>query len=634
MKNVLLILSFCILNQIFSQGVIITSPASISKPNNSFSLNNKRALGDTIILPFFDDFTSTKPYPDSRLWIDSFANVNDVFAISPPSIGVATLDNLNKKGIPYRSISASTHGESDHLTSKPINLKNYISGLNTIDYKLADSIYFSFFYQTQGLGDPLDFSDSLVLKFKDSAGKWATVWKTIGQKNKKFNQVLIPILKTKYLYSGFQFKFINYTKNTGNMNQWHLDYIRMKSSRNRNDTTIADVAINQVPKGPLRWFESLPYNHFKANISNHLLGYHSLKIRNNFNSGVNVQYKAEVRNRYNQLIQDYPLSASARNINLFSDSVEKFNTFRFDTLSGTFPSFRIKYNIFPLSNDVLPDNYEALASNNEYTKTVQFGNTYNYDDGSAEGGFGLDYGSLPDGPGYIAIKFENSLADTLRGIQLFYNRSVEDVEFKSYFLTVWKAIGEPPAVNMDNDVILRKQEVRVEYNPDGEFITIPFDTSVFIPKGTYYIGWQQNNRYILNLGYDNNYLYNHTGGRNPNLFFNLNGYWEKVNSNITGAVMMRPIFGAPIPKASNINVQSKNNIKIYPNPIQGHSKLNIESENPIISVQLIDITGKTIDIQYTENEGIDVSELNSGVYFINITTEQNIKTTFKFIKTN
>ncbi|MDP2176137.1 MAG: T9SS type A sorting domain-containing protein [Bacteroidota bacterium] len=621
---------------ISAQGVIITPLQKSSHTFQPFSKNSsKRNIGDTIKLPFFDDFTSTLVYPDQRLWLDSKVYVNHHFPISPPSFGVATFDNLDETGKPYRAMSGLTHGPSDTLTSRYINLKNYQSGLNTVNYAISDSIFISFFVQARGLGDPLDASDSLVLKFLDTGLNWRTVWKLIGNTNTDFNQYIVGVKDGRFLFNGFQFCFINFTKNTGNMNQWHLDYVRMKAGRNYNDLTIRDVAINQTPIGPLKWYESMPYNHFKANPSFNKLEDHRLKLRNNFTTAVNVQYKCEVRNKYNQLIQNYPLSSSARNIAPFSDSVELFTPFNFDTLSSEEPIVRLKYTIAPLANDVTADEYNAIASNNEYTKTVKFSNYFAYDDGSAEGGYGLDYGSLPSGPGYAAIKFQTFAPDTLRGLSVFFNRSVQDVAFKSFSFMVWKTITEPPANNMNNDVLLKKMDVGSTVYTDSinGFVTFEFDTAVYIPQGTFYIGWLQNTPYILNVGYDNNYKYAHQGGRNPNLFFNLNGYWEKVNSNISGAVMMRPIVGKPLPKIVNVSSPiSQNTTLIYPNPSGNSQIIKIKSENKLSSFQVFDIYGKVLLNEMNEFETIDVHNLSSGIYTIRIKDEFGKESIHKYIK--
>ena len=609
---------------LFAQGPVITPLMGNSALRKTqVPASAKRALNDTIQLPFIDDFTSTSPYPDARYWADSQVYINNHFPVSPPSYGVATFDNLDSKGRPWQAISGFNHKHSDSLTSNYINLKSYKSGLNTLSYSLADSIYLSFFYQTQGLGDPLDNSDSLVLKFKSSGGFWKTVWKTGGTAVKPFKQVLVGILDTAWLKPDFQFRFINYGKTTGNMNQWHLDYVRMKSGRNRADTIIADVAINAVPEGPLQWYESMPYAHFKASPSFNASAFHKVKMRNNYTSDLNVQFKAEVRNTYNQLLLTYPFSSSSRNVKTRSDTTEQFGAFNFDTLSGKQPLLKIKYSILSLSNDFLPDDYNSIGNNNEFTKTVQFKNYLAYDDGSAEGGYGLDYGSLPAGPGYAAVKFTTFIPDTLRGVSMFFNRSVSDVSFKSFSLLVWKQISEPPAPSTAGDVILRRIEIPGAIYTDSinGFTDIIFDTAVILPQGSFYVGWQQNANFILNIGYDNNYKYAKTGGRNPNLFFNLNGYWEKVSANISGAVMMRPLLGARIANGNTVLTPSYKTVKfsVYPNPAFASEELSIESEQPIKSIKVYDAYGKLVKhILGDDLKTLPVSEIADGIYLIEV----------------
>jgi hypothetical protein len=625
--------------QLFSQGPVLSNlnrNIYLNKPNSQNS--SKRSITDTIQLPFFEDFTSSTVYPNMKYWRDSLVYINNQFSVSPPSYGVATFDNLDKKGKPYQSLNGLTHNHSDSLTSNFINLKNYKNGLNTISYSVADSIYLSFFYQTQGIGDPLDKSDSLVLKFKDLNGFWKTVWKTTGGSVKPFKQVLVGVLSPNYLNSNFQFRFVNYGKTTGNMNQWHIDYIRMKSSRNRYDTLVNDVAINAEPIGPLQIYESMPYDHFKANAPFNQSAFHTVKLRNNNNTSVNVQYKCEVRNVYNKIIVSYPLSSSARNVNRFSDSSENFTSFRFDTLSGKSPLLKLKYTIAPLANDFTPDNYNSIGNNNEYTKTVKFNNYFAYDDGSAEGGYGLDYGSLPAGPGYAAIKFSSFKPDTLRGISVFFNRSIADVQFKSFNLIVWKTISEPPANNTNSDIILKRVSIPSTVYTDSinGFTNFIFDTAVLLPQGSFFIGWQQNTNFILNVGYDNNYKYAKSGGTNPNLFYNLNGYWEKVSTNITGAVMMRPLVGREIKvnNPSNILGDIKApNITIYPNPSSNNDVVFVKASSQIRSIKIYDCQGKLqLEVQDENIEKLNISNLNNGIYFFEIIDEFNQTSFQKWIK--
>lgn len=637
MKYLILLLFVNFQTEIFSQGPVITplnGNSALNKPIGNQSV--KRAITDTISLPFLEDFTSTNVYPNMKNWRDSQVYINSHFAVSPPSIGVATFDNLDKKGRPYQTINGKTHNHSDSLTSNFINLKNYINGFNTVDYTLADSIYLSFFYQQQGLGDPSDQTDSLVLKFKNAAGFWKTVWKTSGGSVKSFKQILIGVKNQEYLIKNFQFRFINYGKTTGNMNQWHVDYIRLNSGRNMFDTIVDDVAINEIPMGPLLYYESMPYDHFKADPNYHMSNVHSLRVHNNFNNGINIKYKYDVYNTYNQNVLDFLISSSSRNIPAFSDFTENFNQFTFDTFSGKYPVLKVKYRIFPQSNDLTPDDYLSSEVNNEYTKTTYFKNYFAYDDGTAEGGFGLDYGSLPPGPGYTAVKFELSKPDTLRGVSMFFNRAVSDVLYKSFTLIVWQNISEPPAPNTNGDVVLKRIDIPTAIYTDSinGFTNIIFDTALVLTQGKFFIGWQQNSNFILNVGYDNNYKHGKIGGRNPNIFYNLNGYWEKVSSNVTGAVMMRPIVGAAIKnnnQASVYDIEVKQKVTLYPNP--GSSELNFESESAIIKVSVYDLSGKLIqsnsDINITN---INVDFLNDGMYLIEITNEENQKSIHKWIK--
>ena len=607
-----------------------------SRPMPSSEGSSKRAITDTIQLPFIEDFSYKGPFPTGKYWRDSQVYINDHFAISPPSYGVATFDNLSKKGKPYQALSGLTHNHCDSLTSNFINLKTYKNGSNTVLYTLSDSIYLSFFYQAQGLGDITDKSDSLVLKFKNQNGQWQTVWKVNGTKVGGFKQVMIGIKDNQYLIPNFQMRWINYAKSTGNMNQWHLDYIRLKSSRSAKDTLVKDVAINAVPVGPLLVYESLPYKHYQANIAANKASEHKVILHNNDSNAVNVQYKCEVRNMYNQVIQNYPLSASARNIKKFSDSSEAFSAFTsMDTLSGKNPYIKLKYTIVPLSSDIVPSIYNSIGNNNEYTKTLRFNNYLAYDDGSAEGGFGLDYGSLPAGPGYAAQRYTMFKTDTLRALSVFFNRSATDIQFKSFDFIIWKTISEPPASTTSNDVILKRITMPTAVYTDSlnGFTTIVLDTAIVLNQGIFYIGWQQNMNFMLNIGYDRNYKYLHQGGRNPNLFYNLNGYWENVSNTITGAVMIRPIIGEALPKQTQVEDQTiPIAIQIFPNPITQGQSLQFISKSSVNYCTIYDLTGKLMQSeQVMADQSLSLKALSPGMYMVNCTLNNGQVTTTKLI---
>jgi hypothetical protein len=75
----------------------------------------------------------------------------------------------------------------------------------------------------------------------------------------------------------------------------------------------------------------------------------------------------------------------------------------------------------------------------------------------------------------------------------------------------------------------------------------------------------------------------------------------------------------------------KLDIRIYPNPFQNN--FTIETEKTITNYSLFDLTGKKIIETFSKNE-IDnfSSQLNSGVYFLNLEFENGQKTNHKLIK--
>lgn len=70
-------------------------------------------------------------------------------------------------------------------------------------------------------------------------------------------------------------------------------------------------------------------------------------------------------------------------------------------------------------------------------------------------------------------------------------------------------------------------------------------------------------------------------------------------------------------------------LKIYPNPT--NSILNIQTDRPIDSITITDISGRTTTVQSSVKNGIDVSNLSDGIYFIAVKTDNGFFRE-KFIK--
>ena len=75
----------------------------------------------------------------------------------------------------------------------------------------------------------------------------------------------------------------------------------------------------------------------------------------------------------------------------------------------------------------------------------------------------------------------------------------------------------------------------------------------------------------------------------------------------------------------DVNEQKLSNIHIYPNPTLG--KLNITSADNINTINLLNIIGETVF--FTEDlttKSIDISSLEIGIYFLNISTDKGTQT--------
>jgi len=76
------------------------------------------------------------------------------------------------------------------------------------------------------------------------------------------------------------------------------------------------------------------------------------------------------------------------------------------------------------------------------------------------------------------------------------------------------------------------------------------------------------------------------------------------------------------------NIEQENPVTIFPNPAE--NQLNITTSQKVNSVKIMDISGKVIA---TDNQStIDISTLDSGIYLLNIDTDNKNTYRSKFIK--
>ncbi|MCB9252696.1 MAG: T9SS type A sorting domain-containing protein [Flavobacteriales bacterium] len=561
---------------------------------------------DTLNLPFFDDFVSTKVYPDSGKWFNNYVYINNDFPVNPPSYGVATFDDLDAKGRPYTELSSTSFGACDTLLSLAINLQDS----NGVQFTPADSIYFSFYFQRQGLGDPSDDKvDSLIVQFKDKDGFWKTVWKARGGVVAPFEFVMFDIKDSKYLHKGFQFRFINYSRHTGNMNQWHVDYVHLAKNRRKLNHSYNDFAIQGRPTSLLKKYSEMPYAHFLTNPAEFEADTIFIYASNLSSNVLNIEARQEENFKGNTLVST-TFSSNAANIPAMGNAKRRFPKYSLSGLSGKIISVERE---FELRESGISSKY---VPNDKIKDCQLFGSCYAYDDGSAEYGFGYD-DDVPDPflQGAIAYKFDIAQSDTLTAIGMFFNRSVTTSAAFSFDLKVWQSITKVKSGRLDDVSLYTGYNALPKFTDSiNGFHVFYLDTPLVLPKGAFYIGWEQQGTNHLDVGYDINNGY-HQMEASDNLYFVDRNNWVQVND-FKGALMMRPYFGkkpylgdrAFLPRLQEVKVS------IFPNPVV--SVLNISSEEPVEKTILIDQNGRKVLISHDTE--LQVTDLKPGVYTIQI----------------
>jgi hypothetical protein len=571
--------------------------------------NLPRLAAGNLTLPIRDDFSGTRIFPDQTIWQDSNVYINSDFPLNPISIGVATFDGADKFGRPYRSLLKKSYAEADYLTSRPVNLASH----NGVPYTPADSIYLSFYYQPQGFGDAPESQDSLVLEFKTGKTIADTIWKRIwaveGTGVKPFKAVIVPVIDTAFLKDNFQFRFKNYTTYSGDLDHWSIDYVVLSDKRNNKDTVMAEITWVERTPSLLKNYQAVPWRHFIGNETALLNNTLKMRVRNNDITSYSTLYRLDVKDEKGNVTGYYP----GPTVNTSSAITPNVNSYY--SLSGiAFPS-----TIFPdngkdsasFTIEKILEKSDPFPANNIWLEKQDFFNYYAYDDGTAEGGYGLN-----ERGGKIAYQFTLAKADTLQAIQMYFNQMKTDVSGSTFKIMVWDNLTT-------NHVLYRGEDVTPIYeNSVNGFHTYKLSSPILV-SGTIYIGWEQNTIQVLNLGVDkNNIIPNellHYFSPAANAWF---------NSIYPGAWMMRPILGKKLPLVlglPEVKEFSKNTFSIFPNPASDKIFIT-SSDKPIdlsaIRIALFDALGRDVTYKKADNF-IDISDLPDGFYILRLTDLRN-----------
>ena len=589
----------------------IVTPLAGNPPAEAYySVNRKMkksSFAITLELPVFEDFSNSYIEPDPSLWSDADAFVNNNYCINPVTNGVATLDAIDYQGSIYEGATFDPVSfVADHLTSHPINLA----------YPPGDSIYFSFLYQPKGLGEVPEEQDSLLVDFySPSDTAWINVWRTPGTELHDFKTVMIPITEANFLTDSFQFRFRNraslantqdFPDKLANVDHWNVDYIRLDRNRFAADTILRDVAFISGIEPLLKDLSSIPWSHFED--ARDVVFDESVRVRylNNDTIARNVTRSFLIEEPYYG--ESYtPATPTAQDLPAQEDTIVEFNYFYpIDFGRGNSALVRIKASLRTEAFD--PKNNDTVI----YDQL--FKDYYSYDDGTPEAGWGLRGQGTKNSS--VAVKYHSYTADEIGGVDISFNQLYDSVNLSYYFkLMVWDDNEGIPGSRIFED----EKDLVPDYTTRHPgFIRYYFSEPVQV-EGDFYVGWQQYNQYMLNVGLDLN-----SQVSSSVLFYNYQGVWEE--SKYPGVIMLRPFL-----YDESVGIRDQDSemeaLKIYPNPASDliYIKLPDERETEDILVDVYDSSGRlALQNMVRHDQQMDVSALSGGIYFLKLRGSQGL----------
>lgn len=698
-KKLLLLVSVLLAHDLFSQELLgLQFNEAVRHASRTHTeMETRQALDEMVPLnlPFFDDFSSSVIYPDATLWEDRDVFVNSDVAYRSVNKGTATFDALDASGKVY--VDADwVPTVADKLTSRYIRLDSIFT---PFPKKLLpeDSLYLSFYYQPQGVGNYPEAWDTLVLEFSyydyeslvltgydstlvlsdelmqtdqdtifpmdtifsppscdeglyiictdtipkgieimvpcqeiwEAPRKWRQVWKAEGMTladfkqlyGKNFLQVMLPITDTLYYHSDFQFRFKNYatianefnTAYKSNVDQWNVDYVFLDRNRSMGDSTYRVVSFSERAPSFLKQYQVMPYRQYLAGATVSSKDSLEMYITNLDKVERNTYYKYIIK----QVGGDYTFTYNAGDCNLKPHYLMDNDGFQNceDCRQHACPPAKL----FALDFDKDTAAFEIThyISDSSDTEIIVdsimfhqgFYNYFAYDDGTPEAGIGMS-----ESGNRLACQFKLNMPDTLRGVQIYFNRTLNDVNSEFFNLIIWRDNNGLPG---EIAYVLESMKPRWE---EGlyHFYSYIFDEPLIL-SGTFYVGMEQFSGVNLNIGFDRN------NDITDRLFFNDNLGW--YTSDIVGAPLIRPIIG---PEGIFGVDESKENrpqhIDVYPNPASDYFMVDqtglIGHKQAQLSVY--NIFGSLVHQQNHLDGKIAVNFLSPGLYMIHIRVDQKL----------
>ena len=468
--------------------------------------------------------------------------------------------------------------------------------------------------------------DSVFITVADTT--WYHIWSVPGQtldsflienNGQYFKQVMIPITDAKFFRDDFYFRFYNYASivsnslpsNRSNEDNWSIDFVYLNINRSIDDTDYPMLSFAGQKPSFFNRYQAIPYRQYRLNPNTF--------TRESLEVGVvnldNIDHEAS----YYYTVQQVGGGQHYTRV-LDPVTVHPYKTHGFLSCPeyGESPACPYVSQLFALS--MLYDSVSYQISHYIYDSTftpplvdsmvyrLGMYNYYAYDDGIPELGFGVH----PAG-GKFAVRFDLTEFDTIRGVQMLFNHTLNDANNKYFDIVIWNEENGKPG---DELYRLKDQRPRWQDHLYG-FSYYRFDKTVAL-AGAFYIGIEQQNDDLINIGFDtsiDNIEYN---------YINTNGSWQQSSKH--GSLMIRPVVGASYYIGIQENAEST--LRLYPNPVS--NVLHLESDIKNGQVSIYDLTGRKVYMGEYQNT-IPVDHLTDGMYLLNVTTDEGQVINQKFI---
>jgi hypothetical protein len=231
------------------------------------------------------------------------------------------------------------------------------------------------------------------------------------------------------------------------------------------------------------------------------------------------------------------------------------------------------------------------------------------------------------------VQFKAYQRDTLSGIYIYFNSTVDSGNFQTFKLAVWKDKNNEPG----DELYMESEQLR--FDSLNSFVHYKLTRPIPINEGEiFYVGWVQQTSAMLNVGFDvNNLRWVDTAKVNGKMYVSHNGYtWEPSSKNGQGVIMIRPSFAKwQLSTSVAPRKASAQSITVYPNPVHGELYLDLPDalREKTLRLEIFDFSGKRVMLrEAAAGSSVNVAQLVAGNYLVRFNYGGSVVGYAKFIK--